>query len=46
MVEIIDKETVITAQYIDKIGIVQMTNIAESDVELGKMIREYISQCN
>jgi hypothetical protein len=41
----IKKETVMTSQYIDRIGIVEMVEIGKSDEEIGRFIREYISHC-
>jgi hypothetical protein len=41
----IKKETVITSEYIDRIGIVQMVELGKNDEEIGKYIREYIYHC-
>ena len=41
----IEKEIVMTSQYIDRIGVVQMVNLGKTDEEIGKYIREYISHC-
>ena len=41
----IKNETVMTSQYIDRIGIVEMVEIGKTDEEIGKYIREYISHC-
>lgn len=41
----IKHETVMTSQYIDRIGIVQMVELGKDDEEIGKYIREYIFHC-
>jgi len=41
----IKNETVMTSQYIDRIGIVEMVELGKSDEEIGKFIREYITHC-
>jgi hypothetical protein len=43
--ETIKNETVMTSQYIDRIGIVQIVEQGKSDEEIGKHIREYILWC-
>jgi hypothetical protein len=42
----IKNEIVMKAQYIDKIGIVQIVEIGKNDEDIGKSIREYVEHCN
>ena len=41
----IKNETVMTSQYIDRIGIVEMVELGKSDEEIGKYIREHVKHC-
>lgn len=43
--EKIKDETYLTSRYVDNIGIVMFVEIAKSDDQLGKMVRQHISQC-